>query len=131
MTLSWAQFMQMNHTPGRIIRDNFQNRIYPEIGLYLLGITLLFSLIYYYWLNGRFGRYYTLRSWLVVLVVCFLTVWIVTYFRANVLLDRPVIDVSKHLLWIGIINAIYSAILFFLFALVFKWGSPMGKRTPF
>jgi hypothetical protein len=131
MTVSWAAYLQMNHSPGKIVRDNFQHKVYPEIGLYMLILTLIFSWIYYYYLNGRFGRYYSLKSWLVLLGICSLVVWVVTYFRARALLQSPIIDVSSHLLWIGIINAVYSAILFFLLAFLFKWRSPMGKKAPF
>jgi hypothetical protein len=131
MTVSWAQFMQVNHSPGRIVRDNFQNKIYPEIGLYLIVLTVIFSVFYYYYLNSRFGRYYSLGSWFFLLGLCSIAVWLTTWLRARSILEDPIIDVSSQLLWIGIINAIYAAVLFVLLALLLKWGSPMGKRTPF
>ena len=131
MTVSWAEFIRINKSTGRIVRDNFQSKVYPEIGLYLIAITLVLSLFYYYYLNFRFGKYYKKRAWVVILILNSSVVGIVTYLRANNLLDNPVIDVSKHLLWISLINALYAAILFFIFSLIIKWKSPMGKRTPF
>jgi hypothetical protein len=131
MTVSWAEFIKKNKSTGSAVRDNFRINIYPEIGLYLIAISLALTLFYYYYLNLRFGKYYKQRAWFVILTVNSLIVGTITYLRADKLLDNPVIDVSKHLLWISLINAIYAAILFFIISLIIKWSSPMGKRTPF
>jgi hypothetical protein len=131
MTLTWADFMRINHSNGRLVRDNFQNKIYPEIGIYFIFVTVVMALFFYYYLNARFGRYYTLKSWLLILGLNSGIVWLVTYLRAKTILQGHVIDVSKQLLWIGIINAVYAALLFFVISVLIKWASPMGKRTPF
>jgi hypothetical protein len=131
MTVSWAHFMAQNSSAGRVVRDDFQNRIYADAGLWLLVLSIGFSVIYYYYLNRRFGRYYSLGAWFVLLFISSLSVWLATWIRTRAILQDPSIDVSRQVLWMGLINAFYGAILFFLLALVLKWASPMGKRTPF
>jgi hypothetical protein len=131
MAVRWSQYMQINQSAGKAVRDNFQNKIYSEIGIYLIAVPLVFSIIYYQYLNRRFGRYYRCSSWFLTMGICSVMVWVVTYIRAKTILAHPYIDVSQQLLWIGIINAIYACFVFFLSALIFKWSSPMGKRTPF
>lgn len=130
MTTSWARFLTENKTVGKSVRDNFQNRIYPEIGLYMIVITFVSCLFFYYYLNLKFGRYYSALSWFIALSVNSVLVGIVTYRVGKKMLGGPPIDVSGHLLWISIINSIYAIGLFFLLSAIMKWKSPMGKRTP-
>lgn len=131
MTMPWAKFIQDKKSCGRIVRDSFQNKIYGEIGLYAIAIAVFFSVFFYYYLNSKFGRYYAFKSWVVTLLLTSVLVGLATYFGAKNILDNPICDVSMHLLWISIINAVYAGVLFFAISLVIKWKSPMGKRTPF
>jgi len=131
MTVQWAKFIQDNKSCGKAVRDNFQNKVYSEIGLYAIIITLILSVSFYYYFNLRFGRYYSLKSWIITLCLNSILVGIATYFLTKGILNNPICDASRQLLWISLINAIYAAIFFFLISLVIKWGSPMGKRTPF
>jgi hypothetical protein len=131
MTVSWAEFIRLNKTPGRAVRDSFQSNIYPDIAIYMLTVPLVFSLLFYYYFNFRFGKYYSKKSWLITLVISSISVALITYLRSAAILDDPIIDVSQHLFWISIINSIYAAILFAFYSIIIKWKSPMGKRTPF
>lgn len=131
MTITWAEFMRSNGSAGKAIRDNFQNKIYPQVGLFLFFLSVVFVIFFYYYLNHRFGRYYSVKSWVSWLFAASIIVGVLSYYMANRALNNPAIDVSRHLLWFAVINTIYAGILFLLFSLVFKWGSRMGKRTPF
>jgi len=131
MTVSWADFLRMNRSAGRAVKDSFQYKVYPEVGLSLLVIGGMFAFFYYYYLNARFGRYYSVKSWLVMLFISSIVVGVVTYLRTKSILDGPSIDVSQQLLSLSLINTIYAAFLFLLMSLIIKWYSPMGKRTPF
>lgn len=131
MTISWGKFISQYKSAGTAVKNNFQNQIYPEIGLYLIFITFFSLLLFYYYLNNRFGRYYSFKSWAVALLCNSILVSLVTYFRAKSMLGHTVVNVSKHTIWISIINAVYAALLFFILSLILKIKSPMGKRTPF
>jgi hypothetical protein len=131
MTITWAVFMRSNGSQGKAIRDNFQNKIYPEVGLYLFGLSVIMTVLYYYYLNWRFGRYYSVKSWAGTLLGGSLLLAVISYIKAKDMLDNPAIDMSKHLQWFAAINGIYSGTLFLLFSMLIKWWSPMGRRTPF
>lgn len=129
--MSWGQYMSQHQSCGRKVRNTFQADIYPIIGLELLVITVLFCALYYWYLNGRFGRYYSKRAWIITLFVNSLTTAVVTFLSAKSILDNPSCSVSTQLIWITLINGLYAAALFFLLSLGAKRFSPMGKRTPF
>lgn len=128
---SWAEFTKGCGSAGRIVRDNFQKNVYPGIGIYLFVITIIFILFYYYYLNSKFGRYYSIKSWLFALLSNSSIVFLITYLRTKAILDSPVCNVSKQILFISIINAFFAAILFLILSFISKWRSPMAKRTPF
>lgn len=130
LTATWAAFIRSNSSDGKEIQDLFREKIYPEIALILVLVVVSFGVFYYYYLNLRFGRYYSIKTWWAILGIASIVAGIITYWKAHKILDNPLVDVSNHLLWIGIINAVYAAILFFIFSLMIKWRSPMGKRTP-
>lgn len=131
MTVSWAKYISQYRSAGTTVRNNFQNLIYPDIGLWLIVFPLMSALLYYYYLNYKFGRYYNTKYWIITMMCNAIIVGVVTYIRSKSLLGHPVINVSKHLIWISIINATYSIILFFAISFIIKSKSPMGKKTPF
>lgn len=128
---SWAEVMRRCGSSGRIVRDNFQNNVYPDIGLYLAGITLISVFFYYFYLNVKFGRYYSIRFWFLTLLLNSIVIFFITYLRTKSILDSPVCNINKHILYVSLINAFFAAILFFIISLIVKWKSPMGKKTPF
>jgi len=131
LTVSWAEYIRSSSSAGKMIRDNFQHNIYPDIGLIFLVVATVFGVFYYYYLNFRFGRYYTNRTWWFILGLSSITSGLITYWKVKTMLNNPIVDVSHQLLWIGIINAAYAGVFFFMVSLLIKWFSPMGKRTPF
>lgn len=132
LTSPFATFIHSYGDCGRKVRDKFYTDIYPTIGLELFLITILILLIYYYYFNFRFGKYYSKVTYFTVLLINSLLVGVITYITAHSYLNKMICPVSSHLIWISIINFIYAAILYFLLSIsIFKWLSPMGKRTPF
>lgn len=131
LTVTWAEFIQKNKSCGTLVRNNFQSKVYADVGLYLIVSTLIVTLFFYYYLNSKFGRYYSLKSWFIALLINSLLIGLLSYYATKSILDNPICDVSRHILWISIINASYAAILFFIVSIIFKIKSPMGKKTPF
>jgi hypothetical protein len=130
-TTPWRDYIHQYKSCGRMVQNHFQSSIYSWIGLELVAISFVFMLLYYYYFNYRFGRYYAMKSWIVTLSFNSITVALATYLTANSVLDNPICSVSTQLLWITLINALYAAVVFTLLSVLFKWWSPMAKRTPF
>lgn len=131
LSSSWALYIQQNASSGRAVRDKFYSSIYMDAGLLLMFTTFLGCILYYYYFNLRFGKYYTFGSWIkYALLICFvlaMLTYLTAYYRLNDL-NSPT---GYHTLFISLINFLYGLILFFVFSCLMKWGSPMGKRTPF
>lgn len=131
LTSTWGEVLRTCGSEGRLIKDNFQNKVYPDIGLYLAGVTLITVLIYYYYLNAKFGRYYSIWFWFLTLLSNSIIIFLITYMRTQSILNSPVCNINRHILYISFINAFFAALLFFIMSLIVKWKSPMGKKTPF
>ena len=127
----WSNYLAANGSCGQAVRNNFQNQVYPEAGIILIITTLAVSLLYYYYLNFKFGRYYSLTSWFWMMLTNSLIIGVITYFITRGNLGKPMCPVSNYIIWMGIINSVYGVLLFFLVSLVLKIKSPMGKKTPF
>lgn len=129
-TMPWSEYVYQYKTCGQIVSDNFKSNIYSLTGMWLIGISIINSAFYYYYLNYRFGRYYHLKYWFITLLLNSFMVSFFTYFTATSVLDNPNCSVTAHLLSIGLINGIYASITFILLSIGLKRWSPMAKRTP-
>ncbi len=98
----------------------------------LILISLLFVAFYYFVLSNKFSGYkYRIHHWLIVLginaiVVGVLTAiiptFVVTPNNAQFIKDAPFFS-------LGIINAVYSLVVFFLFSLVVTKFRPLSRKT--
>lgn len=131
LTTTWAVFLEKNGDPGRLFRDQFTHNMYLNAFVTLVVLAALFCWFYYYYLNGRFGNYYRWWHYLTTLFCCALLVFSVTLVTGLLTYKKFVIPTGHHIFMLSVINFIYAAALFFLLSLVIKWGSVMGKRTPF
>jgi hypothetical protein len=129
-SVPWSEYSSKYGSCGERVQETFQFTIYSKISMELFGITLLFLAFYYLYLNNRFGKYYSNKAWLTVLVLNALVVALVTYFTAKGALDNPSCPVSSQLLWISFINFLLAGLTFFIFSFVFRLLSVMGKQTP-
>lgn len=130
-TMPWSEYIQRYRSCGSTVQGNFQSNVYSLIGLEMVVISLVFALIYYYYFNYRFGRYYSGKSWGFTLALNSVVVAIATYFTTSAILDDPLCGVTSQTTWITIINFLYAGLMFFIFSIIMKWKSPMAKRTPF
>lgn len=131
LTSTWAEYLQRFTTCGRTVRDKFFSDIYSWAALWLILFSILSCAIYYYYLNAKFGKYYSRKSYFLTMLANSLLIAIATFISGRVILKSFICPTTTHLIWISIINFLYGAILFFLISIVIKWKSYMGKRTPF
>jgi hypothetical protein len=107
----------------------FRDSVYSGVGSWLLGITLLTVVFYYYVLNGIWARYARLKYWIVTMLASvFLNVVAVLVVERNVQ-DLPIFGPASTSLMV--IDALYAAIAFLVASLLLKWFSPNARRTPF
>jgi hypothetical protein len=107
----------------------YRDEIYKSVGIGLIVTTLALTVVYYYILNGlwaRFGR--TWPNWIAflilnVLINAALVLWITS--------NNDVEVFTMTTLLLCLINALYAGFGFFLSSILFKWGSPHARRTPF
>jgi len=109
----------------------FEDKIYQPVGIMLLLSTLFIVGIYYFGFNGLRAKFSTRRSW-----YAFLTFDVVLNFLAVIFIVRALggghaDPFSFATLLLCLINALYTAIVFFVFSIILKMGSPNARRTPF
>lgn len=63
LTSSWASFLTKFAKQGRLVRDVFFNDVYQYSGIILFAVCFISCLLYYFYFNKKFGKYYTKRSW--------------------------------------------------------------------
>lgn len=131
LNLPWSQYLQKYTECGRSVMDSFYYNIYPTSGVWLIIISLIFCFLFYYYFNYRFGRYYTIKWYIVFSVLNCFFVFIVTFGIAYFNLHKFSCVIFSLYLIFGLINSLYSALIFFIISILIKWWSPMGKRTPF
>lgn len=129
--MPWGQYLQLNKSCGRKVQDLFQYNIYGKISLVLIFVTIISLSFYYLYLNNRFGKYYSNKSWVITLSTNSLIIAVFTYLVSKSILDNPACDASNQLMWISVINLLFSIFLFFLLSFIFRLFSSMGKRTPY
>ncbi len=129
--MPWAEYVRLNESCGRRVQQSFQSDIYFEVSIELLLISSISLLIYYLYLNNRFGKYYSNRSWFVTFIFNSIIVSVVTYFTASEILANPPCNVSPLIFRISLINLLLALLIFFLLSFIFRQFSLMGKRTPY
>jgi hypothetical protein len=143
LTIPWAQYLNDNKRQGRLVRDTFFNDIYGWSGLILFSVTMAFCLLYYFYFNRRFGRYYSLKSYFLSMVFSSFLIGGGTAIVAKTYVADFVAPTWSLVIWLALINFLFGLILFFLVSLICQVIaisvrrllsidlSPMGSRTPF
>jgi hypothetical protein len=129
--MPWGEYLGQYKSCGKEVQEDFQYSIYADISLQLFAITIISLSFYYLYLNNRFGRYYSNKSWFITMLINCVIIALLTYLTARNILDRPVCDVSGYLLWISTINFLFAIIGFIILSFVFRLFSSMGKHTPY
>lgn len=143
VTNPWAYFVTKHSAQGRLVKDIFFASIYQYAGFILLTVSVVSCMLYYFYFNRRFGRYYTRRWWVLWMFSTSFLIGFSTFLVANSMLSAFLIPTMPLVLWLSLINAFYGIILFFFVSLIcqgiailgrriFSFDlSPMASRTPF
>ena len=139
----WAKYLADNKAPGRLVRDTFFNSIYPYSGLILIGITLGSTILFYFYFNNRFGRYYKVRTWFLWMLISSTIIGIFTFILTKSFLSSFICPTTLLIICQSLINLLWGFVLFFILSLVLQAMaiiirklfhidlSSMGSRTPF
>lgn len=143
LTSPWAEYLNKNASQGRLVRDILFNDIYQYSGIILLSICLISCLLYYFYFNKRFGKYYKRRTWAIWMVITSIIVSLFTFIIGYSSLSSFLSPTTHLIAWLSVINFFYSLILFFILSIIcqlvsilvrrlFSFDiSPMASRTPF
>ena len=143
LTSSWASFLTKFANQGRLVRDTFFNEIYYYSGIILLFGCLGSCLLYYFYFNKKFGRYYFKKTWLKWMITTSFFIGLITFFVGKSFVSSFLFPINPLLIWMSVINFTYGLLLFFIFSLICQVIaivvrritpydlSPMGSRTPF
>ena len=115
--------------------------IYNQIGIIAIAFALIVPPFYYYIWNPV--RRQQLKYWGLMGVTAFVNLLIAYFFISYdydngligdcLLYDNkglPVLD-RTNIVMFGFVNAFFTAFLFFLFSIIYKWGSKTVKYYPF
>lgn len=130
-SIPWAEFLKKHGAIGRTFRDRVYQDMYSYAGIYLLLISVISCIIYYYYLNSRFGNYYSNKSWCWWMFINSFLIALTTFITGKVIFGSFICPTTTHVIWLSIINFVYGLLLFFIISILVKWKSPMAKRTPF
>lgn len=116
--------------------DDGDGGLYSKIGLLMVIITILFCAFYY--LIYTNSRRYKLKFWLGFLVSASLISGFLAFYLPYIDFDRSLVCPQylfsfDNVVFFGIVNIIYSAILFFLVSVFFFRfiGKKTARYTPF
>jgi hypothetical protein len=142
-TDSWASFLVKNPTQGRLIKNIFDNSLYGTSGFILLFFCGVACLLYYFYFNKKFGRYYSGKSWAKCMFLTATLVFIATlingYFKLHTFITPTLLLYGV----LSLINFVYSIFVFTIFSVICQLVaiavrrltpydiSPMASRTPF
>lgn len=107
----------------------YREVIFPNIGLLNLGVTLALLVLFYLVINRwmRVATFSRPGHWGILLGVNALIAFIIVIAQAN---GQNVVSHS-YIYWLALLNAIYAALFFFLFSLIFRKLSVNASTTPF
>lgn len=110
--------------------------LYPIVGLTLFVGTVVLVILYYYALNkSRFSRWY---HWFTALLLNALLQWFIAFYlpyqdkRDGLIAQEIDAQITAdHCIGFGLVNMIYSIVLFFLLSIFLKRWSSNCSTTPF
>lgn len=117
--------------------DMYNNSLYLHVGIWMVLIPVVLLTIYYYVINAAsLSKWW---HWLLLVVVIGVINLIIGYSTAyNGIWDvyeqqnlEPGYNVSIDSLTFGLINALWSMVVAFVWSMIIKWGSSTCRRTPF
>lgn len=97
----------------------------------LMLVSLLLVALYYFFISNKFGGYkFRIHHWLIVLGINAVLVGVLTAIipRFVVMQNAPMIKDAPFIA-LGIINAVYSLVVFFLFSLLVTKIRPISRLT--
>lgn len=122
-------------------QDYSGDLIYNQIGIVAILSAIIVPPIYYYLWNPV--RNQRLKYWGLMAITAFINL-LIAYFMISsdfengligdcLLYDDKGIPVmgSTNIVMFGFVNALFTAALFFLFSMLYKWGSKTVKYYPF
>lgn len=134
--LRWSAFLAQNNeniVQATQMRNVFRNDLYSISGMMMIGLTLGTAVIYYFVGNRRGGSGYAFKTkfWFMAMLINSMGVaMIMMYFSMAMTTAYSTLHPFKFCLALGFTNLIYSAVLFFLFSILFKKYS-VASTTPF
>lgn len=132
ITRPWNELNRIYPECGRVAMDHFRMSVYFLNGMILIAVTGIVLIVYYIWLNNRFGRFYSKGKYFLFMVANALIVLLLSFLIPQMVYSKSITCIVwGDYLVLGLINAIYSMIIFFLFSFVLQHFSVMGKFTPF
>ena len=122
-------------------QDYSGDLIYNQIGIIAIVFAIIVPPFYYYVWNPV--RKQQLKYWGLMGITAFVNLLIAYYMISSdyengligdcLLYDNkgvPVMD-NMNIVMFGFVNAIFTAVLFFIFSMIYKWGSKTVKYYPF
>jgi hypothetical protein len=105
----------------------YEDTIYPQIGVALLGCSVLAVVVFYYVIGLMTARYNMTKHWLYALVLnCAVTMLLVPLASQSAFGGNLPFGVFT----LTLIQGMYAAVLFVAFSFTLKWWSTNARRTP-
>lgn len=134
--LKWSVFLYQNNSDvnkATQLRNLFRNDLYSISGMVMIAISVLAAVVYYFVLNRRGGSGYAFKNrfWFTALLVnAFCIALVMLSISIRMSRGYSLLHPFKYCLSLGLVNLIYSAILFFVLSLILKRYS-VASTTPF
>jgi hypothetical protein len=107
----------------------FRDQIYEPVGAVLIISTILLTLFFYYLVNGLRARFGKTSHWGTVMACdAVFNVIAVLWISFRSVTTQPA---AIPVVFLSLLDGFYAAMAFIIASLVFKWGSPNARRTPF
>jgi drug/metabolite transporter (DMT)-like permease len=119
-----------NHETFLTNQEKFENTVFPALGLGTLGLGVVVALVYYAGLNRFSPKFKTLGWWVLMLVLAAALAFGFALYQAS---QHTEADTDSFVIFVGIINAVWAVLFFFLASLVCK-RHPItlyAQNTPF
>lgn len=118
--------------------DMYNNGLYLHVGIWMVLIPIVLLTIYYYVVNAAsLSKWW---HWLLLVVIIGVINLIIGYSTAyngiwdvyeQQNIDYTGYNVGIDSLTFGLINALWSMVVGFVWSMIIKWGSSTCRRTPF